>query len=794
MLPELEPGVRRHSALISSARAGITLLALTVTTASGQLTPTDIEYLQQQGQAEGWTFTVGPNPATTRTIESLCEMKPPPDWPAQAAASAMPCFESGQVALPAEYDWRDQGGCTAVRNQAGCGSCWAFATVGVLESAILIKDGITQDLSEQYLVSCNRSGWSCDGGWYAHDYHLDMAGQDGGIGAVLESAKPYTATDGTCAVPLNHVYVINSWAYVDGSVGVPSTDAIKQAILTYGPVSVCVYVDSAFQAYSGGIFNACTSSPINHAVVLVGWNDVDQAWILRNSWGSYWGEQGYMRIRYDCSRVGYAASYIDYGSSENGSAQITNPAPATTFAGQSVQFQWTTGIGATEYWLTIGDAVGTANVYSGSQGTNTSASISNLPAAGQALYVKLFSKIEGKWYGRTYTYNAANLEPVAAQMISPAPGAAFNASPVTFQWTAGAQVSEYSLWIGTTLGGYNLYKQSQGLNQSVSISNLPAGGQHLYVRLFSKIGGIWHKQDYTYISMSNPPDAAAMESPAHGTAFASSTVDFAWSEGLGVEQYALQIGTTPGGREVGKLMLGHSRAVTVAGVPTDGSTLHVRLWSYIDRAWQYRDYQYTAANLASGPADMTSPADGSTFTSHVVTLAWSPGIGVTEYRLNIGTGVGGYDLYNRSCGRSLSASVSGLPTDGAPIYVRLWSKIAGVWHKRDYTYAAATLVDQRADLTSPTDGSTLTSSLVTFTWSAGVGVTEYWLTVGKTGGVTIYSKSQGLGQTVTVPNLPTDGSGIWLRLFSRIRGGWQYRDYTFTAASPGTARPITAGK
>ena len=90
---------------------------------------------------------------------------------------------------------------------------------------------------------------------------------------------------------------------------VPSTTAIKNAIYTYGPISVEVAVDSYFEAYSGGVFNANTASYINHAVVLVGWDDTNGCWIMKNSWGTGWGESGYMRIAYGCDLIGYAAAY-----------------------------------------------------------------------------------------------------------------------------------------------------------------------------------------------------------------------------------------------------------------------------------------------------------------------------------------------------------------------------------------------------------------------------------------------------------------------------------------------------
>ena len=89
---------------------------------------------------------------------------------------------------------------------------------------------------------------------------------------------------------------------------------IKQVILDLGPVSCAVYADAAMTAYRGGVFNSCGFGAVNHAVMIVGWDDTQGAngvWIMRNSWGTAWGENGYMRIQYGCSSIGYAANFID---------------------------------------------------------------------------------------------------------------------------------------------------------------------------------------------------------------------------------------------------------------------------------------------------------------------------------------------------------------------------------------------------------------------------------------------------------------------------------------------------
>jgi len=194
--------------------------------------------------------------------------------------------------------------------------CWAFSTVGPLECNILIQDGTEVDLSEQFLLSCNFSGWDCDGGWFAHNYHEFVHDPCDSVGATLEEYFPYDAFEVTCGCPYPKPYKIEGWSYIGSQYGMASVTDMKLAIMEYGPISVCVSANGAMQAYGGGIFNGCDEEyEINHAVVLVGWDDnqgLNGIWIMRNSWGQGWGEAGYMRMPYGCSRIGYAANYVDY--------------------------------------------------------------------------------------------------------------------------------------------------------------------------------------------------------------------------------------------------------------------------------------------------------------------------------------------------------------------------------------------------------------------------------------------------------------------------------------------------
>lgn len=285
--------------------------AISAGPAFAQLSAADIAALRARGTKEGWTFVVRENDATRYPLDMLCGTRPPAVWIEGGLEPSRANLQDAE--LPAAFDWRAEGGVTSVRNQGGCGSCWAFAAVGAVESAIRINLGFETNLSEQWLVSCTTAG-SCGGGWHPHALCFMTANSGcrdscGHGGAVLESAFPYVAYDAPCQCPYAHPYELRSYSGVSATVG-----EIKQAIYHHGPVATTVYANNAFHAYGGGVFNACQDQEINHAVLLVGWDDTQNGgvWILKNSWGTNWGEGGYMRITYGCCRIGWYSYYVGF--------------------------------------------------------------------------------------------------------------------------------------------------------------------------------------------------------------------------------------------------------------------------------------------------------------------------------------------------------------------------------------------------------------------------------------------------------------------------------------------------
>ena len=236
-------------------------------------------------------------------------------------------------ALPSSFDWRDSGNVTSVKNQNPCGTCWIFGTTTVLESAVLINESVEYDLSEQSVALCVDRSWvymyddsndPCMAGgwsWLASEVFIKK-------GSVLESCNPYNPAalncDGSCVCddcpPIKEVDGYRL-ATNNGS----QIDVIKNAVYNQGPVTVAYWHDSSYLYWDpvyGWIHDKylCSGYP-NHLVSIIGWDDDvphpnpyhtgTGAWIVKNSWGTSWGNNGFFYLAYDSSCVAEVA-YFEY--------------------------------------------------------------------------------------------------------------------------------------------------------------------------------------------------------------------------------------------------------------------------------------------------------------------------------------------------------------------------------------------------------------------------------------------------------------------------------------------------
>jgi len=222
--------------------------------------------------------------------------------------------------LPSSFDWRKTSKVTSVKEQGECGTCWTHAALGDLESKILIAEGEEYNLSEQNLASCDIGVssllyTSCSGGSpFRSTNFLSQTG------ASLESCAPYKGTSwAPCKKFCKITKQVDGWRVIANDVV-----TIKAALYSNGPISTTMDAsDPAFRSYTGGVYEYYDSPVNNHAVLIVGWDDSlgpDGAWIVKNSWGTEWGMEGFFYIAYGAAGIGvlpnYISSYKDYDANE----------------------------------------------------------------------------------------------------------------------------------------------------------------------------------------------------------------------------------------------------------------------------------------------------------------------------------------------------------------------------------------------------------------------------------------------------------------------------------------------
>ena len=291
-------------------------------------------------------------------------------------------FRTQDSPPPPSLDWRNQGGnfVTPVRNQGSCGSCWAFASTAALESATLMArtlPGFDLNLAEQILISCGEVG-SCGGGWIGSASQFFQSD-----GLPRETCYPYTATNGACSTACSQwdikAYRIADWNYVTQRS--PTVDALKSALYTYGPLVTTMDVYRDFYSYQSGIYRVTSQEYVGgHAVLLIGYDDSGGYFIVKNSWGTRWGESGFFKIGYSelDSEVGfgqYAISYQvpisgnkDFDFNRDGVADVSAfHLPTNQFftsnAGNLGQYGWGEGESYPLIWDYNGDGMTEVSVY-----------------------------------------------------------------------------------------------------------------------------------------------------------------------------------------------------------------------------------------------------------------------------------------------------------------------------------------------------------------------------------------------------------------------------------------------
>jgi len=395
-------------------------------------------------EENGWTWTAGHTSVSNLSDEEKKRLLGVVA-PAEDLTYGEIHMERPPVPDPAVFDWRELGGVTPIKNQLNCGSCWAFNAVGAFESMIKINTGVEWDLSEEQVVLCNSSGDGCDGGWMTSAYNLFRS-----YGSVEESCMPYTATDtGPCIQDQCEVVdLIDGWNGVSNNV-----NSIKAAVQV-APVAVAMYVWNDFYYYDDGCYEHGTTSSVNHGVVIVGWDDSvcdSGAWIVRNSWGTGWGIDGYCYMKYGTANIGYGGSLLQYSGTAEPPEAPVNPVPqdGASDVGVATDLCWDEAARAVSYDIYFGEAADpplaasgvTATCYDGQAGLDYAATyfwrVEAVNSGG--------STSSATW---SFTTESAPAPPDAPVNPVPADGAELVSLDTGLCWGEADGASSYSVYFG----------------------------------------------------------------------------------------------------------------------------------------------------------------------------------------------------------------------------------------------------------------------------------------------------------------------------------------------------------
>lgn len=278
-----------------------------------------LDELRSEIKVRNLNFTVGYTTAAEKSLKMLAATEPPKGELLQKVTKKIGARIDTNLSLTLDtlkllqacsaslrsYDARQDHIVPDVRDQQ-CGDCWAYSAVGNLEISYNRVNNIHvapyNDLSEKQAVDCFKCGSCAGGNYYCVFDYLKSSHQK----MMTEEQYPDNGANASCPsfVPRSSVELMD-W----GVVGItPTVQEIKEAICKYGPLSSCILATRAFQHYTGGIFNERLSdnpNNINHAVMIIGWDDDKGAWLVRNSWGdSGWGISGYAWVKYGYNNIG----------------------------------------------------------------------------------------------------------------------------------------------------------------------------------------------------------------------------------------------------------------------------------------------------------------------------------------------------------------------------------------------------------------------------------------------------------------------------------------------------------
>ncbi len=474
--------------------------------------------------------------------------------------------------------------------------------------------------------------------------------------------------------------------------------------------------------------------------------------------------------------------------------RLTTPINESTLSGSTVEFEWTPDTSEVFFWhLAVGSEQGADDLFSrGYSAEARSQTVSGLPVDGSGVFVRLYYMVRTdtgfRFLHTDYTFSTPLPAPPA--LTTPAPGSVFQSEDVIFRWEdRGTLASTWRLQVGSTVGGAEYADTSLGADvRSVEITGLPADGSPVWVRFHYFFGNIWRHIDYQFtakITSTTP----VITSPAPGGTVTSLPFVVQWTPSLTtVTKWQVQVGAAQGGSEIldtGELAA-ETRAATVDTLPDGTTTFWIRLRYEADGNWEEKDFEVAYDPNGDGAPQVFNPPPGTEIVGAQAQFQWTGNsVAVEQWWIYVGTSTGDDSLFNRDMGTATAVTVNNLPTDGAPLYVRLFYRVGEIWNQRDHLYTSRRL----PKMVFPAPGTQITGPQIKFEWDDNGVIGNAWgINVGRTrGGTDIFESGTLLGdqrtRDVIIP--PSVTGEVWVRLLHLPDSlQWGYADFLYTVQSP----------
>jgi CSLREA domain-containing protein len=488
-------------------------------------------------------------------------------------------------------------------------------------------------------------------------------------------------------------------------------------------------------------------------------------------------------------------------ASTSGSVVI-NSSTYSVLTTPTATFSWANGAGPSQYELLLGTtAPGSSNLYSsGIVPYTTTSETASIPSNGVVVYATLRQRISGVWQSTAYTF----AEPGAATPATlyattsggPASSGTLTSPSATFSWNNGLGIQYFKVLVGTEgQGSANLYSSGQTTKTSATVS-IPSGGVTVWAELEQEINGVWQTPEY--LTFTEPgteanavlytatPSCPATPPVSPTIQLAAPTTIFCWNNGNGPAEYLLKVGTK--GQGSSDLYNGSPTTntatlnATLNNIPGNGTNVYIEFGQLVNDLWQYNYYVMSTGSPTYATLSTSPTSQQMVPSSPDTTFYFINGNGPTEYYLWLGTGPSGasqHNIYKGTMSTATQASVTTIPDDGVTIYATLFELFNGTWTSFSSTFSApgAPLFAQL----SPPSNSTLTSRQL-FSWTGGVGPTDYQLMLGTTGvgSSNIYNGPQTTTTSVTL-TIPSHSATLYATLMEEFNGSWQTIDnYTYT--------------